>query len=636
MYNKKYNKFFLLVTVILLFYSVGGSVNKFNNITNRTIIPTSPDIIIQDLKYKSSNKQHPRLMATKEDFNRIRKSLKNDTYLEQWYQQLTVEADKLLVDPLIKYEKSGTIRFSPSSDNFLNKIITLSLMYQLSGNERYADKAWEELEIVSNEAYFHDWNPSHFIDTASIATAVAIGYDWLYEYLQPNQKKTLQNAIVNKAFDPALKVYTNRVNGENITTFWNTSNNNWNVVSNAGLIISALAIADETDELEKESGEILEHALNSVKNSLETYKDDVGAIEGPNYWHYETMYIAYFLSSLNTAIGTDYGLSISKGLSETGYYPIYITGTSGIFNVGDSNEENFSSLPQLFWFSNKYKKPEIALPALSKFSPMNIVWYRSSNSLPSTKNTLPLNRLFMDKNIGIATMRDSWSDPNTMFLAVHAGANNANHGDLDIGTFVLDALGERWINDLGRDNYNLPGYFKVNSRWDYYRKRAEGHNTLVINPSKDPDQEINAVGDITMTNIDSNIENVSINMTAAYKNSKSIQREFLFTPKKDKITLEDTIMLNDFSEIYWFVHTTADIVLSNDKKTATLNKNGKSFYIKVTSPLDAHFLIWDAKPLSSSPNPTIQSNTGGYKKLALNIKNTKNTSIAVVFSTKPF
>lgn len=632
MYKKKRNKFITVITIIIFITLTGGSVNISTNITNKTTIPNSPEIIIQDLKYKSSNKQHPRLMATQEDFNRIKKSLENDTYLKQWYQQLTAEANKLLVEPLVKYDKSGTIRFNPSSDDFLNKIITLSLMYQLSGNEQYADKAWEELNTVSNDALFSDWNPSHFIDTASLATAVAIGYDWLYEYLQPSQRKTLQNSIVDKAFTPALKVYSNKVNEENISTFWTTSNNNWNVVSNAGLIISALAIADGTEELEKISGQILKHALNSVKNSLDTYKEGVGALEGPNYWHYETMYIAYFLSSLDTAIGTDYGLSRSKGLAETGYYPIYITGTNGIFNVGDSNEQNFSSLPQLFWFSNKYHNPEITLPALTKFSPMNIVWYKPVSSFA---NSLPLNKIFSDKNIGIVTMRDSWKDPNAMFLAVHAGANNVNHGDLDIGTFVLDAMGERWISDLGSDSYNLPGYFKVdNSRWDYYRKRAEGHNTLVINPSINPDQELNAIGEINMTT-NSNKTNVSINMTSAYKNSKFIQREFLFTPKKDKITLEDTIKLNSFSEIYWFLHTSANITLSNDNKTAILDKNGKSLYIKVTSPVNANFLIWDAKPLSSSPKPIAQNNNAGYKKLALNIKNTNNTKIAVIFSTRP-
>ena len=46
----------------------------------------------------------------------------------------------------------------------------------------------------------------------------------------------------------------------------------------------------------------------------------------------------------------------------------------------------------------------------------------------------------------------------------------AFHSNLDIGTFVLDAFGERWVVDLGADDYNLPGYFETGGRgrrWTY-------------------------------------------------------------------------------------------------------------------------------------------------------------------------
>ena len=60
----------------------------------------------------------------------------------------------------------------------------------------------------------------------------------------------------------------------------------------------------------------------------------------------------------------------------------------------------------------------------------------------------------------------------------------------------FDALGVRWAVDLGADNYNLPGYFG-GQRWTYYRLRAEGHNTIVVNPGRDPDQDPKAATRIT-------------------------------------------------------------------------------------------------------------------------------------------
>ena len=30
---------------------------------------------------------------------------------------------------------------------------------------------------------YPDWNPKHFLDIGEMVTAVAIGYDWCYDYL---------------------------------------------------------------------------------------------------------------------------------------------------------------------------------------------------------------------------------------------------------------------------------------------------------------------------------------------------------------------------------------------------------------------------------------------------------------------
>ena len=58
------------------------------------------------------------------------------------------------------------------------------------------------------------------------------------------------------------------------------------------------------------------------------------------------------------------------------------------------------------------------------------------------------------------------------------------HGNLDSGTFVLDAMGERWASELGADDYNITGYFDNagGGRWQYYRCTAQGQNVIAMNP----------------------------------------------------------------------------------------------------------------------------------------------------------
>jgi len=84
-----------------------------------------------------------------------------------------------------------------------------------------------------------------------------------------------------------------------------------------------------------------------------------------------------------------------------------------------------------------------------------------------------------------------------LFVGLKAGDNNANHSHLDVGTFVVDALGKQWARDTAADNYSLPGYFdKVEQRWTCYRTRAEGHNTLVLSPSQERDQDTKAAAKV--------------------------------------------------------------------------------------------------------------------------------------------
>jgi hypothetical protein len=66
----------------------------------------------------------------------------------------------------------------------------------------------------------------------------------------------------------------------------------------------------------------------------------------------------------------------------------------------------------------------------------------------------------------------------------NSGALHQNHNDLDVGDFVLDAMGQRWAGELGSGDYDSDGYFngthQTDQRWTYYRKKTEGQNTLVI------------------------------------------------------------------------------------------------------------------------------------------------------------
>ena len=73
-------------------------------------------------------------------------------------------------------------------------------------------------------------------------------------------------------------------------------------------------------------GKILHHALTSVQLAMQSYAPDGGWGEGPGYWAYATSYNVTMLACLESATGSDFGLSKFPGFDQTALFPLYMTG----------------------------------------------------------------------------------------------------------------------------------------------------------------------------------------------------------------------------------------------------------------------------------------------------------------------
>jgi hypothetical protein len=228
--------------------------------------------------------QHPRIMATAEDFARIRQLVEEDPLMRQWYSSLTFSADNILSEPPSEYVIPDGKRLLATSRQVLDRVETLAMAYCIEPNERYLERLWQELQAAAN---FPDWNPSHFLDTAEMTRAFAIAYDWLYDVWSQQQRQTLREAIIDKGLDSALMYYHGKApagwqGGHN----WTESN--WCFVVNGGIATGALALADEVPEM---AGEILQTGLYWVRQAITRFSPDGGWDEGTGYWHYSIRYL---------------------------------------------------------------------------------------------------------------------------------------------------------------------------------------------------------------------------------------------------------------------------------------------------------------------------------------------------------
>ena len=463
----------------------------------------------------------------------------------------------------------------------LRRVSTLATVYRIEGDRRYADRAIEEMLTA---AAFPDWNPSHFLDTAEMTNALAIGYDWLYDVLTAEQRATVRKAIVEKGLREAEKIY--RKGG-----WWSKSQHNWNQVCNGGITVGALAVADEEPEL---SAYIVHRAANSVQLAMAEFAPDGAWAEGPGYWSYATIYNVYMLAALEIALGTDFGLSQAPGFASTGDFRVhFIAPTRQAFAFADGGS-GLGQAPQMLWLARKFDKPLYAWHErdyVGDKSAFALWWFDPRGGPPEG---LATDRHF--RHVDVVMMRSRWNDPDAVFVGFKAGDNKVNHSHLELGSFLLDAAGQRWAIDLGADNYNLPAYFGA-KRWTYYRLSTAGHNTLLIDGKN---QDPKAVAPIVAFSSTPSRAHAVADLSAAYaKQAKGVRRGIALIDRR-QVLVQDEIEGTAGSEITWQMHTRAEIKLDGGR--AVLSQKGKKLVARVLSPAGAVF----ATQPTEAPPPQAQ------------------------------
>jgi len=561
--------------------------------------------------------EHPRLLIDQAGFQSLSQRITTDATLKAWNEAVRREADKLLQAPLPQHELRDGLRLLSTSRSVLHRSYTLALMYRLHGDRRYAERLWRELETV---AAFPDFNPKHFLDTAEMTHALAIAYDWLYDTWTEPQRATIREAIVRHGLRPGLEVYKNNKG------WWPKCTHNWNQVCNGGLTAGALAIAEEEPALARE---ILQYALASLPLAMASYAPDGAWNEGPGYWAYATTYSVLMLATLQSALGSDFGLANSKGFDQTGLFPLYMTGpTEQAFNFADSGER-IGRVDCLFWLAERFQQPTCTWFALrGKPSAVGMVFYRTAGTDPVTAG-LPLDKYW--RGVEVATLRSHWTDPKALFVGLQAGSNRVNHNHLDLGSFVLDALGQRFAVDLGGDNYNLPGYFG-SKRYTYYRLRAEGHNTLVLNPGEGPDQDRKADCRIRRFKSADAWASAVADLTPAYAaQARRVERGVAMLHRR-QVLVQDEVQAAQPVSLWWFMHTPASVTLGEDARSAVLELKGVKLAAQILGPEGARFEVRPAEPLPSSPNPEGQQRNKDVRKLTIQLSNVSEVCLAVVFT----
>lgn len=549
--------------------------------------------VAAELDFPSTVPKHPRLFLTRDRENELKESMKRDPFLSRQIDMIRQKANKLIQQPVTTRQLPGGKSMLGSSRRGLERITTFAFMYRMHGRQDYADAAIKEMLAVCR---FTDWNPAHYLDTAEMATGVAFGYDWLFEVLSKEQKEEIREALIRNVLQTALPLYENK-------SGWTTRRNNWNEVCNSGVIVAALALAETDAPLVKR---VVAFAVENLAKGLEVYRPDGVYPEGPEYWGFGASYSVLAIASLSGVFRTNFGLLKTEGLDRCGDYYMGMSAPSfRCFNYADGTEQDVAA-PLMFALARCYDRPDYAVWYRNylekmvrfnygRFAVFNALWYTPTGTDSDFAKT-NLARKYRGIQELVA-MRTSWNAPNAAYVGFKAGDNAASHGQLDVGTFVYEVDGIRWAVDLGKDNYNLPGYFGK-LRWNYFRMNNRSHNTLVVG-DRLQNEKARCLITVFEEGGTDRIARAATDMTQAYQGqASSVVRTVEL--KKDRSLVVEDVLQGVSESVRWGMMTAATI--ETNGKTAMLTQKGKRLRAELLSGQSKRFEIISAKPPTEREN----------------------------------
>ena len=444
--------------------------------------------------------KHPYLYFTDEEKPAILERIKNDPETRHAWRKIFAECNRHLyvpVEPAPIFQEDP-LKFHLADGRYYDYAewaVDLAFVYQMTGEKKYADKAFEMADTVCDiptwTYQYHrfpiiynrvwPWNCkddqvvfSADMESAEKAFFFAAVYDWLYPALTKQQRDRIRGALLEKHILPVRGGWD---------YFWWTSayRCNWAFHGMNGLGVASLALLTEDPQLT----DVIAECYNRLGKALNEIGVDGGWLEGNQYW-LGVMLANPFFDALKRLTDGKYNHFEHPRFKTKGTaFPLYfyiphssqVDFCDGHFHI---NHEGYSPYSGLI---SKYIDETGNREAATYFNffygeaddEWDIIWPRSS-----VKPAFPEEASIHFRTYDWVVMRSSFTDTGSVVVACKAGRNDdPHHGHLDVGQFALYWRGQGYISDLGAMQYDVP-YFWEN-RWEYPHASSAGHNVVFVN-----------------------------------------------------------------------------------------------------------------------------------------------------------
>ena len=608
-------------------------------------------------------KVRPRLIQNASGWEAVKAQIPNDPVLAKLMENLKASGEDLLKDPELNRMNGETRGTTSEGTKAIYRMGLLAALHYGDGDLKWKERAVREVILLCDKTNFRDWHPAEMQTVSDMVIAVSLGYDWFRDGFNAQQATEIRTFLKEKGIE-ALIAHLNE--DELPATAYGTApgasapkkaapkgnakkpDKKADVPITAeqmsaasALLLSAICLADEEIDVAKKA------ATTGAKffgEGIQRFAPAGVWPEGMAIGDAVMDYAAMVIQSLRSASGKDLGLTMLEGIPQFGLARMHLYGPTGLsFNFGD-NAANAGGRPWVAtWLCGLHGNPGIpAVTAGAKTAAGSSFFGHAGNYMyynPHAAGSGTPESMEYAMPGGIAaTVRTGW-DKADLYVAVKGGDNNDTYAQLDIGSFVLDAAGQRFGVELGAESDRAPG-FEIKpgadrtKRFQLYVEGTAGQNTISFGENQDEE----AKAGILINASSPEMGVAVVDMTKAYsKVAKDVHRGVMAVRGESPyVVIQDDLQVKNSKTLTWKMHTKAEI--APEGSSAKLTLGGKTLIATIVSPAGASFTVGEPPEKPTPESRTIGKDADGkgegHKVLTVDLADAKGpVSLCITFTT---
>jgi len=297
--------------------------------------------------------------------------------------------------------------------------------------------------------------------------------------LDPRLGKRIRDELDRRCFTPYLD------RDDHWWLFHSKGRNaaNWTAVCNSGIVGAAIYVEEDPARL----AAMIERAMHSLNDYLDSFDPDGGSSEGPGYWGYGFGHYVILAHLIAARTAGQVDLLAGERLRKIATFPLRTLLSTGIYvNFSDCDPDVALEPALLHYLGNRLDLSDLHGLALSQRDAAPHRAYFDWG----------LRHLFWlppaDLQASYTPARHDWfsglqwcfsrfdpTDPQALVLAAKGGDNDELHNQNDVGNFIVHWRGESLIADMGSGRYTKD-YFG-DKRYEYFVNSSLGHSVPVVN-----------------------------------------------------------------------------------------------------------------------------------------------------------